>query len=804
MPPKKNSYKKRKAQVIDDSLQYLVIVESPAKAKTIKKYLWPWYEVAASMWHIRDLPKKDAIDVQNKFAVKYEISPDKKSIVTGLKKAAKKMKVIIATDEDREWEAIGRHLCKSLWLEVKETPRIVFHEITKDAIQYAITHPRRIDESLVDAQQARRVLDRLVWFELSPVLRKKVKTWLSAGRVQSVAVRLLVEREREIRDHKSTSSYKTKAIFLNTENDNLQAELKETFTTKKEVEWFLSACGTSKFHVANLKQSPWTKNPGAPFTTSSLQQTASSMMWYNVSRTMQLAQRLYEAWYITYMRTDSVSMSSSAMWLAKKTIIQRWWSEFSRPKKYIWRNKWAQEAHECIRPTDFNNERAGADEDQQKLYHLIWQRAISSQMSPAKVLKSEIHIWGTDITQLFICKWEVVTFQWFLVAASKKAEDVLLPEVSVWDALSRFEIVSTEVSSKWPPRYTEASLVRKLEELGIWRPSTYAPTIQTIQNRGYAEKWLHEWIATDFNVARLSQPSNIGRSILKKNTWWNRGKIVPTDVWIVVNDFLVEHFPDILEYKFTAEVESQFDKIASGSYVWSDMLKDFYFPFHKTVEQVTETAERASWERILWKDPETGKTVLVRVGRYGPLVQLGDQWDEDVTYASLPAWLHLETVTLEDAMTGFDMPRILWDWNEKPLKANIWRFGPYIQRWSTFASVKTPDDVYDIEYNRALELVQEKIAKDIENTAHTRDVYGKDLIVKKWRRWYYMSYYKKKKVRVPKEMNVEDVTMEYAIKALDIKEPKKKKRVTNKKTPAKKKTTTKKKITTRKKVAAKK
>lgn len=798
MPPKKTTYRKRKAQVIDDTQKYLVIVESPAKASTIKKYLWPWYEVAASMWHIRDLPKKDAIDVHNDFSVQYIVSPDKKSIVTGLKKAAKKMEVIIATDEDREWEAIGWHLCQSLGLDIKNTPRIVFHEITKDAIQHAITHPRYIDEALVDAQQARRVLDRLVWFELSPVLRKKVKTWLSAGRVQSVAVRLLVEREREIRDYMSTSSYKTKATFLNTEQDILQAELKDNFSTKKEVEWFLDGCGKSIFSVTDLKQSPWTKNPGAPFTTSSLQQTASSMMGYNVSRTMQLAQRLYEAWFITYMRTDSVSMSKQAMWLAKDTITKRRGNEYSRPKVYVWKNKWAQEAHECIRPTDFNNERAGADEDQQKLYHLIWQRAISSQMSPAKVLKSEIHIWGTEIAPLFICKWEVVTFQWFLVAASKKAEDVLLPEVKVWDILSRSEIASTEVSSKWPPRYTEASLVRKLEELGIWRPSTYAPTIQTIQNRWYAEKWLGEWSPTDFNVATLTPPSSMGRSILKKNTGWNRWKIVPTDVWIVVNDFLVEHFPDVLNYTFTAEVESQFDKIAAWVYKRSDMLKDFYFPFHKTVENVTETAERASGERVLWKDPKTGKTVLVRVGRYGPLVQLGDQWEEDVTYSSLPAGMHIETVTLEDAMTGFDMPRILWEWNDKPLKANIWRFWPYIQRWSTFASVKAPDDVYEIEYDRALELVEAKIAKDIADTAHNWEVYGKPLIVKKWRRGYYMSYYKKKKVRVPKDMDVEDVTKEYAIAALEIKEPKKKKRATKKKTTAKKKPTAKRKTAVKK------
>ena len=796
MPPKK-TYKKRKPQIIDDTQDYLVIVESPAKASTIKKYLWPGYEVAASMWHIRDLPKKDAIDIDKNFTVQYEISSDKKTIVSWLKKAAKKMEVIIATDEDREWEAIWRHLCKALDVDIDNTKRIVFHEITKDAIQHAITHPRRVDQNLVNAQQARRVLDRLVWFELSPVLWKKVKTWLSAWRVQSVSVRLLVEREREIRDHTSTSSFKTKAIFLNNEWFDFEAELSQIFQDKTQVTEFLNSTKDAIYTVTELDQSPGKKNPGAPFTTSSLQQTASSMLWYNVSRTMQLAQRLYEAGHITYMRTDSVNMSASAQKIAYNAIMSRRGKEYAQNRNFTTKKAGAQEAHECIRPTDFNTERAWADEDQQKLYRLIWQRAISSQMSSAKTLKTKVTIGISTSDYTYISKWEVITFPWFLVTAHKKAEDKLLPALEVWQVLSRKHIESLEQFSKPPARYTEASLVKKLEELGIWRPSTYAPTIQTIQNRGYAEKWLHEWESTAFQCASLSPSTGLERSTISKRTWSNRGKLVPTDVGIVVNDFLVEHFPDILQYDFTAEVESQFDQIAQWNLERQSMLWEFYHPFHKTVETVTETAQRASWERILWKDPKTGKTVLVRVGRYGPLVQLWEQWDEDVTYASLPQGLHIETVSLEDAMTGFDMPRILWERNEKPLKANIGRFWPYIQRWSTFASVKAPDDIYEIEYDRALELVQEKIKKDEENTAHTREVYGKPLIVKKWRRGYYMSYYKKKKVRVPKEMKVEDVTMEYAIAALEIKEPKKKR-------TAKKRTATKKKTTSKKKPAAKK
>lgn len=797
MPPKKPIRRAAKAPVIDMTQDTLVIVESPAKAKTIKKYLGSWFEVTASMWHIVDLAKwNGAIDKTNNFEPTYVVSSDKKKVVTALKKAAKTMKhVWLATDEDREGEAIAWHLCRELWLSVEKTPRIVFREITKSAIDTAKGNLRTLDMDLVNAQQARRILDRLVWFELSPVLWKKIKTGLSAWRVQSVAVRLLVEKEREVQEHALSSTYKVTWEFLTSSKDALKAELNTKIDTHETTLALFESLQWASYEITDVEQKPWTKKPSTPLTTSGLQQAASSKLGYPVQKTMQLAQRLYEAGHITYMRTDSMNLSQQALWAAKDYITEKYWAQYHEARTFATKSKGAQEAHECIRPTDFKQAFAWADDQQKKLYRLIWQRTLGSQMAPAAVEKTTITIQPSTTQEYFVAKGEVVTFDWFLAIYDNKADadEWLLPPLKKWESVAAEMITGNEVFSKPPARFSEASLVKKLEELGIGRPSTYAPTIATIQRRGYVEVGIGEWTPTEHGVITLDKQGVINQSSQTKNILSNKGRLVPTDVGMVVTDFLVEHFADIMDYSFTASVEEEFDTIANEWTDWHDMIKKFYVPFHKTVEKVSDTADRASGERILWKDPKTDQIILVRIGRYWPLVQKGQQGEEDVTYASLPHWLHIETVSLEEALTAFALPRVLWERNEKPIKASIGRFWPYVQRWSTFASLKLPDDPYEIEFDRALELIEEKAQKDKERIIQEFEFDGKQWIVMKGRRGPFIKW-NRKSVKLPKWTDWASLTIKEIgeIITKELKPAKKKKAPAKKKPAAKKKPTTKK------------
>lgn len=802
MPPKKTSRRTAKAPIIDTSCDNLVIVESPAKAKTIKKYLGPWFEVTASMWHIADLPKSnDAIDKANNFTPTYEVSSDKKKVVSALKKAAKEMKKVrLATDEDREGEAIAWHICRACNLDVETTPRIVFHEITKNAITKAVENPRTLDMDLVNAQQARRVLDRLVWFELSPVLWKKVKPSLSAWRVQSVAVRLLVEREREILNHDRELSFKTEWIFSK-DKVEFKAKLKETLKKKEDVESCFALCAAESFTVWGVEKKPGKRNPSAPYTTSTLQQDASRRLGYSVSKTMQLAQRLYEAGHITYMRTDSVSLSKQALAAAKKEIEWRFGVDYSQVRNFATKSKWAQEAHEAIRPTKLEVDYAGWDEQQKKLYHLIWQRTLASQMAPAKIEKTIIDILVQQWTYNFQATWEVVVFDWFLAAYpywSNAKEESLLPPVKEGDGLDVVQITAEETYSKWPARFGEASLVRKLEELWIGRPSTYAPTISTIQQRWYVEKRDREGDLKMISIATL-KGQKTEREQSEKYIWWYKNKLVPTSIWMVVTDFLMEHFPKVMEYEFTAKVEEEFDHIADGKLKRQEMIKSFYDPFHERVIEVDEHADRASGERVLGNDPATGKVVKVRIGRYGPLVQIGEQDDEDKQFAPIRGQYTIETITLEEALESFKLPRNLGDWKGKDVTVSIGRFGPYVKWWSTFASIKHPDDPYEIQYEQAVDLVEAKIQKDIENTLMEFEYKDKPWKVMKWRRSPVIKW-NRKTIKLSKTVDVENMSEEDVIKIVEA-EVGTKKKASKKST---KKKTTKKKTTTRKKKTSKK
>lgn len=799
MPAKKYT-RAAKAPIIDTSLSNLVIVESPAKAKTIKKYLWSDFEVVASMGHITDLAKGDeGVDKTNDFAPSYVVSPDKKKVVSALKKAAKVMKTVwIATDEDREWEAIGRHLCRELKLDVAKTPRIVFREITKDAITHAVSHPRTVNIDLVNAQQARRVLDRLVWFDLSPVLWKKVKSWLSAWRVQSVAVKLLVEKEREVQAFETSTSYKVLGDFVTEKKEKFSAELTTKIKDDDVLEDIFAQFQSATYHVISTEQKPGSKNPSPPFTTSSLQQAASSTLWYSVSRTMQLAQRLYEAGHITYMRTDSMHLSGQAIGLMKGYITKEFGAEYSKTRNFSTKKKGAQEAHECIRPTQFAKPYAWADESQQKLYHLIWQRTLASQMAPAKVQRTKIIIdpqvnWSSIMIEKksasFVAKWEVITFEWFLKVydAKQKFQQGILPVLRQGDTVQRDTIVATQVYAKAPARYSEASLVKKLEELGIGRPSTYAPTITTIQKRGYVDPGIYEWTPTPHRVLTLKKQT-IKRSEMTKKLWSTKGRLVPTSVGMVVTDFLSAHFPTIMNYQFTAQVEEEFDTIAEGNLKRQDMITTFYHPFHETVEKVTQTADRASGERVLGEDPVTGKSVSVRIGRYGPLVQIGEQGDEDIKYASLPRGLQIETVWLDEALEAFALPRELGEWEGTMIKANKGRFGPYVQRGDVFATLKQPDEPFGIGFDRALVLIQAKIEKDEANTFQRfvyKDKEGK--VMKS--RWSNVIKRNRKTIKLPKGTSGADITHDeiFAIIDQEVGTKKKKKKTTKRKKSVKKK-----------------
>ena len=697
----------------------LVIVESPAKAKTIQKYLGKDFEVKSSFGHIRDLPKKGmGIDLKT-FTPDYEVSADKKKLVTELKAAVKKAEMVwLASDEDREGEAIAWHLADELKLKDDNTKRIVFHEITKNAILKAIENPRKIDQNLVNAQQARRVLDRIVGFEMSPVLWKKVKTGLSAGRVQSVAVRLVVEREQEIRNFKPTSSFKVEGVFTNAEKQDISAKLKKDFTKENEAEAFLEKSQNVEFKVLNVETKPGSRSASAPFTTSTLQQEASNRLGYNVTSTMRIAQRLYEEGYITYMRTDSVNLSQEAINSAKDFIEKEFGAAYSSPRNYTTKSSSAQEAHEAIRPTDFSVKSIG-DAQLNKLYQLIYKRTLASQMANAKIEKTVIEIGNSALPSHFEAQGEVIVFDGFLkvYGITKTDEDdeenneKLLPKVKIGEVLSYKKITATEKYTKPAARYTEAALVRKLEELGIGRPSTYAPTIQTIQNRGYVDK--REILPQEREIVKLSLgKSGVKKEVLTEKFGGDKNKFVPTDIGEVVNEFLINNFNEILDYGFTAKVEQDFDDIANGAEKWKETLKSFYDNFHPKIEDVEENADRATGERLLGKDPKSGKNVYARMGRYGAMIQIGEADDEQKTYASIMQNQNISTISLDEALDLFKLPFDLKEFEGKPVSVGVGRFGPYVKWGEAFISVGRGTDPFSVTQEVAENFIKEKIEAD--------------------------------------------------------------------------------------------
>ena len=698
----------------------LVIVESPAKAKTIEKFLGKDYKVESSFGHIADLPSKElGVDVDGDFKPKYLVSKDKRDVVKKLKDLASKAELVwLASDEDREGEAIAWHLAETLKLDKKKTKRIVFHEITKSAIQKAIENPRGIDYDLVDAQQARRVLDRIVGYELSPILWRKVKGGLSAGRVQSVSVRLIVEREREIQNFNSEAFYRIDAEFSNEEGQSFKAKLVSNFSTKEDAFKFLQSNVSASFKVGELEKKPIKRSPAAPFTTSTLQQEASRKLGFSVSRTMTNAQRLYEAGLITYMRTDSVNLSDEARNGAKSTIEKDFGIKYSKPRNYKGKSKGAQEAHEAIRPTDFSRHSIHVDKDQDRLYDLIWKRAIASQMSEAELETTTVKIKASTHKEMFVAQGEVIKFDGFLKVYLEGSDEEdseqegTLPNLKQNEALVNNYITATERYTRPPYRYTEASLVKKLEELGIGRPSTYAPTISTIQNRGYVDKGTIA--GTDRNYTQIIFKKGVLKDKqLSEKVGSDKGKLVPTDIGIIVTDFLVNHFEHILDYNFTAKVEEDFDDIAEGKANWSKIMKEFYEDFHPQVEHVQENADRESGERVLGTDPKTGRQVSVRLGKFGPMVQIGTaEEDEKPMFASLTPDQQLNTITYEEAMSLFQLPKKLGIFQDEEIEVNNGRFGPYIRYGKKFVSLPTGKDALSIDLEEAIALIKEKQKAD--------------------------------------------------------------------------------------------
>lgn len=697
----------------------LVIVESPAKAKTIEKFLGKDYQVESSYGHIVDLPSKEmAIDIENNFTPKYEVSADKKAVVKKLKDLAKKAEMVwLASDEDREGEAIAWHLAETLGLKDTNTKRIVFHEITKTAINKAIENPRGIDYNLVNAQQARRVLDRLVGYELSPILWKKVRAGLSAGRVQSVAVRLIVEREKEIQGFKAESSYVISAVFVTEEGKSFKAKLPKNIQTKEEAEAFLKKNIGANFKISNLETKPAKKSPAPPFTTSTLQQEAARKLYYSVGQTMMLAQRLYESGLITYMRTDSVNLSNEAMNAAQAEIVKSYGKEFSKPRSFVNKAKGAQEAHEAIRPTDMSKHSVDIDRDQARLYDLIWKRTLASQMSDAELERTNVTIVADMHDKHFTATGEVLLFEGFLKVYleghddDEEEQEGMLPMMKVNQSLQNMVMTATQRFSKPAARYTEASLVKKLEELGIGRPSTYAPTISTIIARNYVEKGSMEGTERAYDVMQI-QGSEVVSQLLKEKVGADKGKLVPTDIGIIVTDFLVKNFNSILDYHFTAKVEEDFDEIAAGNESWTKMMNEFYSHFHPTVKDVEQNAERESGERILGTDPKSGKPVSVRLGKFGPMAQIGSAEDEEKVFASLRPDQNIGTITLEEALTLFLLPKQLGEYKGEPIEVNNGRFGPYVKHGSAFISLAKGEEPLDVTIERAIELIQEKEQAD--------------------------------------------------------------------------------------------
>ncbi len=758
----------------------LVIVESPAKAKTIEKFLGKDFQVKSCFGHIRDLKKKElGIDKEKNFAPQYEVQPDKKKLVTELKKLAKDAQVVwLASDEDREGEAIAWHLKEALKLDPAKTKRIVFNEITKDAILRAIDNPKTIDEDLVNAQQARRVLDRIVGFEVSPILWKKVKPSLSAGRVQSVAVKLIVEREREIKNFVSESSFRVIAHFL-VENDGkttkLKAELNKRFKTEKEVQAFLEACSQSTYSVENIQRKPGKKSPAAPFTTSTLQQEASRKLGYSVSQTMSVAQRLYEAGHITYMRTDSVNLSQLALNTSKAEIKSFAGEEYVKIRNYNTKSKGAQEAHEAIRPTYMNVHSIEASSQEERLYELIWKRTIASQMADAQLERTTATIAVSESTEKFVAQGEVIKFDGFLRVYIESTDEegestvntgeVLLPPMELNQVLVNEDITATERFSQKPARYTEASLVRKLEELGIGRPSTYAPTISTIQNRQYVVKEEREGVERKYKEYSLID-GQIKAENKTEITGHEKNKLFPTDIGIVVNDFLDENFGSIMDYNFTANIEVEFDDIASGKMDWHDSIKRFYGDFHPTVEHVENNSERKVGERVLGSDPATGRQVSVRIGRFGPMAQIGTVDDEEKpVFASLRKGQSIETIDLDEVLELFKLPRDLGLFEDKKVVVAIGRFGPYVRHDSKFVSLGKEYDPMTVSLEEAIELIKAKRKKDEENRLKVFEEDPELQILNG--RWGPYIKYKKKNYKIVKGTDPQTLSFEDCMKIVE-------------------------------------
>ena len=757
-------------------IENLVIVESPAKAKTIEKFLGKDFRVVSSFGHIRDLSKKNlGIDIENNFAPDYEVPKEKAKVVSELRKAASDSNNIwIASDEDREGEAIAWHLASVLKLDLASTKRIVFHEITKEAISNAIQNPRQVDMNLVNSQQARRILDRLVGFEISPVLWKKVQPSLSAGRVQSVAVRLIVEREREIISFETESSFRVMAIFLidssDDENASLRAEASKRFTDEKEALKFLDLCKNSKYSIGSISIKPGTRSPAPPFTTSTLQQEAYRKLGFSVAQTMAVAQKLYEAGKITYMRTDSTNLSNLALVKSREVITSEFGEKYSKTRQFKTKSKGAQEAHEAIRPAYLENATTAGSQNEKRLYELIWKRMVASQMSDALIEKTSISIDMNNSPVTFQANGEVIKFDGFLRVYTESTDQenndedrYVIPPVIKGMTLSYDNINATQKYTSPPPRYTEASLVKKLEELGIGRPSTYAPTISTIQNRGYVSREDRPGEKRQIKIITLLN-DKISNSTKTELAGKEKSKLFPQDIGMIVNDFLIENFSEIVDYHFTAEVEEQFDEIALGNLKWTGMIQKFYSPFHKTVTNTLEKKERKTGTRLLGNHPETGEPITVRMGRFGPVAQIGDSGnDEKPRFASLSKNQLLETITLEEALNLFRLPRSLGEYEEGEMVVGIGKFGPYIRYKSRFFSLKKgEDDPYTLTFDRAVEIILEKnesdkkkVLKDFGDFKLLNGRYGPYLVKDK------TNY------RLPKGSDAEKLTMEDCIKIIE-------------------------------------
>ena len=757
----------------------LVIVESPAKAKTIEKFLGKDFKVLSSYGHIRDLKKKDfSIDIEHNYTPIYEIPADKKKLVETLKEEAAKAETVwLASDEDREGEAIAWHLYEVLKLKPENTKRIVFHEITKSAILNAIEHPRNIDLNRVDAQQARRVLDRIVGFELSPVLWKKVKPALSAGRVQSVAVRLIVEREREIQHFTPEAAYRIIATFLVPGEKNspveLNAELNKRFKTKEEALNFLEQCKNAEFSVEDIAVKPVSKSPAAPFTTSTLQQEAARKLGFSVSQTMVVAQRLYESGFITYMRTDSVNLSSLAINAAKEQIISTLGEKYLKIRNYHTKSKGAQEAHEAIRPTYISNQEINAPAQEQRLYELIWKRTVASQMSDAEVEKTTATINITNRPEKFIAIGEVLKFDGFLRVYLESQDDEtdtenngkMLPPIQVNEQLQMSQIEATERFSQRPPRYTEASLVRKLEELGIGRPSTYAPTISTIQQREYIEKGDREGSKRSYNILTLKN-NQITDKTATEITGAEKSKLLPTDIGIVVTDFLTEFFPDILNYNFTANVEEKFDYIAEGKLEWTQAIDNFYKLFHPVVEEAKSLRmEHKVGERLLGTDPKSGRPVSVKIGRFGPLIQIGTPEDEEKPlFASLQKGQSMSSITLDEALKLFELPRTLGEFEDKTVTVGIGKFGPYIRHDNKYVSLPKNYEPLSVTLEEAIDTIRQKREQESQRLIK-KFTEEPDLEILNGRYGAYISY-KKKNYKIPKDSDPASLTVETCLQII--------------------------------------